>query len=725
MVRRRRTPPPLTEAARTGTFSRRAVVIGAAQAGVGALLAARMGYISLVEGDRYTLLSESNRVNMTLIPPRRGWVVDYMGRALADNRVSLRIDIIPDRVQDGDALLGRLAELLTLSHDDIDRVRHELKSASGVAPVPVAQDVSEQEFAAVSVRLPELPGVAPARGFARNYPTGASVAHLVGYVGAPTAEQYRETRDPLYLTPGFRIGKDGLEKYYEPLLRGKPGAQRVEVTARGKVVRDLGSVEDVPGKTIHLTIDGALQDYASRRMGPESGAMVIIDCENGAVRSFVSMPAFDPNSFSDGIGRLEWKMLQEDDHIPLLNKASRGLYPPGSTVKMVAALAGLRAGIDPQQTVFCPGGYRLGNRFFRCLGRHGSVNMERAIEASCNTYFYSIGHRIGYDAIAVVARELGLGQEFPLPGSNQRYGTVPDSAWKMKRFKQAWTASDSLNAAIGQGYLSVSPLQLAVMAARIASGRKLMPFLAGKPAPAERLNFTEEQLAVVRRGMARVVNGNGTAPRARLALPDHPDVLLAGKTGTAQVRAISGGYRGKGGLWKHRDHGLFVCFAPTEKPRFAAACVIEHGMGGARAAAPVAKDVFTYMWEPLLAMERLDDLEHGWGGTLRERMDRKYAAYQAAATGTPPPAPNAAEGAAAPGTATPPGAGGSTTPASETQERNVPSTATPTGTRPASPPSSGTSTGTASNTPAAVPSAPPIAASPADPSLATQAGPQP
>ncbi len=637
--------PLMTEGMQRLSFSRRAMLIGGAQLGVGGLLAARMGYISVVDNQRYTLLAESNRVNLTLIPPRRGWIVDRYGKALADNRVALRVDIIPDRLENADAVLSRLANILSLDADRVDRIRRDIAANGGAQPVEVAADLDEQLFAAVSVNLPELPGVVPARGFVRNYPTGPSVAHLVGYVGAASAEEYAERRDPLMLTPGFKIGKDGLEKNFDEALRGRPGARRAEVTARGKLVRELETQGDVPGGTMQLTIDADLQDFAARRMGLESGAMVVIDTLTGGIIALVSMPAFDPNSFTDGIGRLEWAMLNDDERIPLLNKAMRGLYPPGSTLKPMVVLALQAHGVDPEETVSCPGGYRLGNRFFRCLGRHGSVNMTHAIEKSCNTYFYSMGRRIGFDAIAPVAKALGLGQEFDLPGTNQRYGTIPDSAWKQRRYGQIWSQSDTLNATIGQGYVSVSPLQLAMMTARIASGKMLQPrlLLGGSSANASALPFPVEHLDIARMGMNMVVNAAGTGARSRL---DVANVQLAGKTGTAQVRGLNAG-NGKGGAWRSRDHGLFICFAPVENPRYAASVVIEHGVGGARAAAPVAKDVFTFLYDREKALASLATLEAGWGGTPRDRLARQYARVQAAASGVSnlptPPADPAAE----------------------------------------------------------------------------------
>ena len=457
------------------TFTRRAVFVGGVQAAIGLTVAARMSYIAVADNEKYELLAESNRVNLTIISPRRGWFVDRYGKPIATNRADFRVDIIPDRLVQKDETVRTLAELLTLSTDDVDRIHRELKNAQGFQPVQVAAGLDYERFAAVSVRLPDLPGVSPRQGYSRFYPSGAAVGHLIGYVGTVSAEEYQKSKKPLLITPGFKVGKDGLEKTLEDRLQGEPGAKRTEVTARGKIIRDLATRPDIPGKPVQLTIDIDLHNYAARRLGQESGSVVVFDCLTGDILTMASMPCYDPNSFSDGIGRVEWKMLNSDDHIPMLNKALQGLYPPGSTLKPVAGLAMLRQGIDPDETVVCNGGYRLGNRVFKCLGRHGAVNMRTAIMKSCNTYFYAMGHRIGYDNIAPVGRELGLGQEFSLPFPSQRYGTVPDSAWKMRKYDQKWTESDTLNAVIGQGYIIASPFQLAVMAARISSGLNVQP----------------------------------------------------------------------------------------------------------------------------------------------------------------------------------------------------------------------------------------------------------
>ena len=620
-------------------FSRRAMFVGGVQAAVGLIVAGRMSYIAVADNEKYKLLAESNRVNLTIIPPRRGWFVDRYGKPIATNRADFRVDIIPDRLIDKEQTITTLAELLALTPDDLDRINRELKQAQGFQPVQVADGLDYERFAAVSVRLPDLPGISPRQGYSRFYPSGAAVGHLIGYVGTVSAEEYQLNKNPLLITPGFKVGKDGLEKTMETGLQGQPGAKRTEVTARGKIVRELTTRGDTPGRPVQLTIDIDLHNYAARRLGLESGSVVIFDCLTGDILTMASMPCYDPNSFSDGIGRIEWAMLREDDHIPMLNKALQGLYPPGSTVKPMVALALLQHGVDPDETVFCGGGYRLGNRVFKCLGRHGSINMPNAIMKSCNTYFYAMGRRIGYDKIAPVAKLLGLGQEFTLPFPSQRYGTVPDSEWKKRKYDQDWTESDTLNATIGQGYLSVSPFQLAMMSARIASGLNIQPeiLLKKRTAPV-RLPFPAEHLAVVHDGMDRVVNGAGTGARSKLEVSG---ITMGGKTGTAQVRRISGSQRGQSGEWKYRDHGLFVCFAPVENPRYGASVVIEHGMGGARAAAPIAKDVLTFVYDREQAMASLEALEAGWGGNIEQRMATRYAAYQGQSVPPPPLDPSA------------------------------------------------------------------------------------
>ena len=621
------------------SFDRRSFVIGAVQGGIGLLLAARMGYIAVAENEKYEMEAESNRVNLSLIPPRRGWILDRNGAPLASNRADFRVDIIPERLQDPRRTVQALGKLLDFTADEIEDLNIRLENAAGFQPVPVASGLDYDKFAAVSVRLPELPGVVPQRGFSRYYPTGPAVGHLIGYVGAASREEYESEPVPLLLTPGFTLGKDGLEKQYEQTLRGEPGARRVEVTAGGRIVRDLETREDVQGKPIQLTVDGPLQDYAARRLGLESGSVVVIDCLTGDLMCMASMPSFDPNSFSDGIGSVEYQMLSQNERVPLRNNVLKGLYPPGSTVKPMVAMSFLEAGLDPSESVGCSGGLRVGNRVFHCWqrGGHGSVDMAKGIYQSCDVYFYHFAQRLGMDVIAPMAKRCGMGQEFPLPVASQFFGTVPDPAWKLAKYGEPWQPYDTVNATIGQGYMLANPLQLAVMAARLATGNKVMPrLLLGHDKPRfDSMNFHGDHVQVMQKAMSDVVNGPGTAGRARLPIEN---ILMAGKTGTAQVVSLNVG-SGKGGQWKYRDHGLFIFFAPFDNPRYAGAVVIEHG-GGSGAAYPIARDVMTFMFDPAKGLEALHALEEQWGGTAQERLDADYARFAAAAGVDVPPAPS-------------------------------------------------------------------------------------
>jgi penicillin-binding protein 2 len=597
-------------------------------------LGARMAWLSIAENAHYKLLSESNRVQMRLIPPRRGWIVDRHGQPIAINRSDFRVDLIPDRLKEPDRIIAELTQLLDLPPDEIQRIREELARAAGYQPVPVAENLPFEKYAAVTVRLPELPGVSPLRSFSRYYPEGAAVAHLTGYVGTPSREDYQaEGKNPLLITPGFKVGKDELEKTMEPRLRGHPGAQRIEVTAHGRLVRNLTTVPDRSGPPLQLTLDIGLHSYAARRLGDESGSIVVLDCQTGEILAMPSMPAYDPNSFSDGISHKDWDMMADDERHPMINKVFQGLYPSGSTIKPLMSLAFLEAGIDPNKHVVCTGGYRVGNHIFHCDTVHGSVDMHAAVERSCDIYFYHTSLQAGADVIASMARRLGLGQKFDLPVPTQRFGTVPDPEWMERKYKRKWQAYDTINMSIGQGNVLVNPLQLAVMVARISSGKLIQPrVVRTRDVPeAPPLPVTAEHLAFVRDAMTAVVNGRGTATGAKLPVEG---VLLAGKTGTAQVRRITmgeraGGVRSNESLaWRMRDHSLFIGFAPADKPRYACAVIVEHGGWGAAVAAPMCRDTLTYLFDKPKAMAALTALEEQWGGTIAERMKRRADAWR-------------------------------------------------------------------------------------------------
>jgi penicillin-binding protein 2 len=616
-------------------FSRRALLLGGGMAATFAALAGRMAWLSVFEGETYRLRAEGNRIQNRLIPPRRGWIVDRTGKPIALNRSDYRLELRPAEMQDLDATLIAVRRVIDLDLAEEERIREDVKSQPRFMPVVVRSGLSWEEFSACNVRLATVPGLTAVRSFSRHYPEADYCAHLIGHVGAPTPEQYRAEKDPLLIYPGFRIGKDGIERHEDRRLRGKAGAARVEVTARGELVRELGTRPDAPGDTLRLTIDRDLQNYAARRLGDNSASVIVIDCVTGDVLCMVSMPAYDPNIFSKRVPASLWRALQEDDHTPLLNKSAMGLYPPGSTFKMVTTLAALEAGINPDESVACTGAYRLGSNTWHCHARrgHGRVNMHRALPLSCDTYFYAMGRRVGIDAIAAMARRLGLGQEYPLPLPGQARGIVPDRAWKEKRYGTAWREGETLNGAIGQGYVITNPLQLAVMTARLASGKAVMPRLIADGPVSEfaSLGITDAHLEIVRNGMVGVVNaGYGTARAARSPVPD---VTFAGKTGTAQVRRISMAERRRGVIrnealpWKYRDHALFVAFAPAEAPRYACSVIIEHGIAGGRYAAPIARDVLTFLFEPERALAVLPAIE---ADAARRRAERQVAENAAA-----------------------------------------------------------------------------------------------
>ncbi|TRW17548.1 penicillin-binding protein 2 [Glacieibacterium frigidum] len=636
-----------TEAEREQVFARRAVLLGGGMALVGATLGARMAYLSLFEGEKYRLASEDNRVSLRLIPPRRGWIVDRAGLPLAANAPDYGLELIPEQVRDLEATLRAIMGVLPLTLEDLTRIRADVARLPGAMPVAVASGLAWPQFAALNVRLPDLPGVVPVQSFGRVYAGGPAFAHLLGYVGAPTPEQYQRERDPLLVFPGFKLGKDGIERTQDAVLRGKPGARRVEVNARGKIVRELDTKADEPGANVRLTIDRGLQSYAARRLGDESASVIVMDCQTGDVLCMLSSPAYDPNVFSTRVPTKLWKSLQSSDAHPLINKSAQGLYPPGSTFKMVTALAALKAGISPEDAVVCRGVYRYGRGLWHCHSRrgHGHVDLHSAIPQSCDVYFYTYGRAAGNQAIADMARVFGLGQKFDLPLPGQAKGIVPDAAWKEKRYGKDWTIGETLNASIGQGYLIANPLQLAVMAARLATGRAVEPRLLadGPRAAAPSLGIPEEHLAIVRQGMVDVVNGRGgTATRSRVMVDG---IVMAGKTGTAQVKRITMAERRRGVTrqeqmpWKYRDHALFVAYAPVINPRYAVSVIVEHGMHGGTAAAPVARDVLTYLFEPERANATLRIIEADAARRKAANEAAAKAAADAAAAAAPAPAP--------------------------------------------------------------------------------------
>ena len=474
-----------------------------------------------------------------------------------------------------------------------------MRRRSPFVPVTIADQLDWKDVSEVAVNTPALPGVTPEVGLTRHYPLTGDFAHVVGYVGPVSDYDLSKLTDPdpLLQIPKFQIGKIGLEAKREDLLRGSAGTKRIEVNAGGRVMRELSRQEGQPGADLQLTVDAGLQNFINARLVGESAAAVVMDVQNGDLLAIASTPSFDPNLFVRGISVDDYKRLTADDHRPLADKSVQGTYPPGSTFKIVTALAAHEAGVvTAGETVYCGGYKQLGTRRFHCWkrGGHGHVDLHDSLMRSCDVYYYEMAERVGIDKIAEMARRLGIGVKHDLPMSAVADGLAPNKAWKQEKRGEPWMAGDSLNAAIGQGFVLASPLQLAVMTARVASGTGIRPRLIksidGVEQPVETdgpLGISPATLRQVQRAMFSVVNSTGgTAYRARL-LPEN--MVFAGKTGTSQVRSVV--VDNKYVPWIQRDHALFVCFAPFSAPKIAVSVIIEHGGGGSATAAPIARDI--------------------------------------------------------------------------------------------------------------------------------------
>jgi penicillin-binding protein 2 len=588
------------ENARYRAMTRRALLLGAGQAAALAALGGRMYYLQVVESAKYTVLANENRINIRLLAPPRGRIVDRFGVPLANNRQNYRVVLVAEQAGDIDATLDAISQLITLTENDRRRVVRDIRRKHSFVPVVVRANLSWDEVARIEVNVPELPGISIEEGLTRHYPFGETASHIIGYVAAVSEKEL--TGDPLLELPDFRIGKNGVEKYQDLKLRGQAGTSEIEVNAAGRVVRELARKEGTPGAEIVLTLDMALQEFAYHRcVAEQSASCVVLDGWTGEVLSLVSSPGYDPAAFAAGVSSTYWRELISNPRTPLSNKAISGTYAPGSTFKPMVALAALEAGVmTPDTRVFCGGHYDFGNVKFHCWkkGGHGSVNLRDAIKHSCDVYFYECGRRLGIDRIAAMAKRFGLGHklDFDVPG--ERAGIMPTREWKLAHDGVPWQQGETISASIGQSFVSATPLQLATMTARLITGRAIEPRITrekglmtgneGEGAistdvPA--LNITAKDLKLVLDGMYAVVNEpGGTAYAARIT---DPAMAMGGKSGTSQVRRITQAEREHGLRkikdvpWRERDHALFISFAPVVQPRYVCAVVVE----------PICRDV--------------------------------------------------------------------------------------------------------------------------------------
>ena len=592
-------------------IGRRGLMLAGIQLGVVTTLGLKLRSMQLEHADEYRLLSDGNSIKIRLLPPARGLIHDRNGLPLATNEQNYRVTLTrEDAGGDVGPVLRRLAELVPISDARMAELLDEFARRTAITPIVLADRLTWEQFSSIAVNAPTLVGVTPEAGLSRAYPRAGDLAHVMGYVGPVSDYDLSkiEDPDPVLMLPEFQLGKVGVEAKLEAELRGKAGARRVEVNSTGREMRELSRQEGQQGATVQLTIDAQLQNYAAQRMGVESAAAVVIEVQTGELHAICSSPSFDPNKFVRGISSADYNALLNHDHRPLADKTVQGLYPPGSTFKMVTLLAGLESGvINAGSRFFCPGYVEVGGRRFHCWSRggHGHVDAVTSLSHSCDVYYYELSQRVGIDRIAAMARRLGIGVRHDLPMSAVAEGIAPDRQWKRDRHGQEWQIGDSLNASIGQGFVLASPLQLAVMTARVATGREIRPRLVraidGVPQAVPEfpeLGLNPVNLRTARGGMDAVMNSaTGTARRSRIT---REDWRMAGKTGTSQVRNITAAERARGVVsndqlpWERRDHALFVCFAPLQAPRFACSVVVEHGGGGSAVAAPIARDILLF-----------------------------------------------------------------------------------------------------------------------------------
>lgn len=584
------------------TFSRRALVVGGVQAAGLGLVGWRLFNLQVVQEGRYAPLAEENRINMQVFAPRRGRILDTAGLVLADNDEVFRVTLTPVLAGDVASVLALVRRIVPLTPDEVEKIARRTKKQSRNSATVIATDLTFDQVAKLNLLAPQLPGIRTEIAWRRRYAQGSAVGHVVGYVGS--VERLSLDDDAVMRLPGARVGKSGVEAGMETVLRGHGGAQKIEVDARGRIVRNLEQFDPKPGRDIALTIDTRLQRKVLDRLAQDRRAScVAIDTRTGAVLVMASTPGYDPAEFSDGISEAAWRRLTSSADNPLLNRAISGQYPPGSTFKMVTALAALQAKmITTEERISCDGSFALADTTFRCWKRegHGSMALHEAIRSSCDVYFYELARRLGIESLADVARLCGLGTVYDCGLSDAKPGLVPDPDWKRGRKNAKWLGGETILTGIGQGYMLTTPLQLAVMTARVASGKAIVPTLLKREAGAPEayfaeLGFDEAHLAAVRRGLIAVVNEDGgTGANAQLG-DGQPRV--AGKTGTSQISRASSDTAQEHLDWGLRDHALFVSYVPAEQPHFAFAAIVEHGGGGGATAAPLVRDVMRMVLE--------------------------------------------------------------------------------------------------------------------------------
>ena len=562
------------------------------------VIIARLYYLQVYQADRYKTLADENRISTRLLVPPRGIIFDRNGVTIASNQQNFQALIVAEQAPNVQETLDAFKKIMPLSEAEEERIKKDLKRNRSFVPIKIRDNLSWEEVSRIQLNAPDLPGIVIDEGLTRYYPFGAGMAHILGYVSSVSDKDVKD--DPLLEVPGFKIGKSGIEKYLEKALRGESGNLKLEVNAYGRIMKEIERVDGIPGKDVQLTIDSRLQQKAFELFGEESGAAVLLDVHTGEILAFVSAPSFDPNMMTQGLSTEDWNALLHNERNPLTDKAISGQYSPGSTFKMIVALAALEAGvIKPETRTYCAGKMFLGNHAFHCWKKegHGHLNVVEALQHSCDIFFYETAQKLGIEKIADMARRFGLGSKINIGLENEKAGLIPDKEWKLRRFGEPWQQGESLISGIGQGYILTTPLQLATMTARLVNGGydikpTFLKVSDGEKSKIKKIDVSPANLELIKEGMYAVVNKpGGTAWRSQF---DYHGQRMGGKTGTTQVRRITMKERREGIKkeselpWRLRNHALFVGYAPHDNPKYAVAVLVEHGGGGSSVAAPLA-----------------------------------------------------------------------------------------------------------------------------------------
>jgi penicillin-binding protein 2 len=577
---------------------RRVLVLSFVVSAIFFLILLRLWHLQILNADDYLSLSESNRLRFVPEAASRGAIMDRNGIVLASNRPSFSLAVVPQEVKDRDALLNQLVSLLKLDRNELLDRWEKGKGRARYYPVVLASNLTRDQVEKVEENRLYLTGVEVEMKPVREYSSGILAAHLLGYIGEISEEELNRKGFEEY-NLGDYVGKNGIERSWEKELHGSDGGRELEVDARGRILRTISETFPTVGNSIVLTIDAKLQKQSELAFGDQAGAAVAMDTSNGEILAFVSNPGFDPSLFSGKMPADKWTGYLSDKRHPLENKALTGQYPPGSTFKMITAFAGLESGIvNEKSNVNCNGLYEVVYSKFRCWNRtgHGVTNLKKSLRESCDVYYYQLGDQLGVDAIATMARRFKLGEPMGVGLLNEKGGLIPTTAWKLKRYGKRWFHGETIPVSIGQGYVLLTPIQLASMTATIANeGKIYRPFLVKRVVDTDGKTLKEfnpellgttgisaDHFRLIKKGMFAVVNEpGGTGGMARMH-----DMRVAGKTGSSQVVKLRDSKLST--PWNFRDHALFVAFAPYEKPEIAVAVVVEHGGHGGSVAAPIA-----------------------------------------------------------------------------------------------------------------------------------------